>query len=214
SERLQRVAPVLLYPVFSLLIMYLLMTFVIDPAASAFDALLTAGLVALEARGHTVLGAVCGAMMATDMGGPINKAAYHFGTAAIASGSPDIMAAVMVGGMVPPCGIALCTLLFGNRFSAEERDQGLATFFMGVSFITEGALPFVLSDPVRVIVSCMAGSAVAGALSVVLGCTLMAPHGGVFVFPVVENPVSYICALALGSLVCAVSLGLLKRPRT
>ncbi|MBO7674817.1 MAG: diguanylate cyclase [Atopobiaceae bacterium] len=210
SERLQRVAPVLLYPVFSLLIMYLLMTFVIDPVASAFDAALTAALVALEAHGHVALGAVCGAMMATDMGGPINKAAYHFGTAAIASGSPDVMAAVMVGGMVPPCGIALCTLLFGNRFSVEERDQGLATFFMGVSFITEGALPFVLTDPVRVIASCMAGSAVAGALSVASGCELMAPHGGVFVFPVVENPVPYVCALAVGSLVCAVTLGLLK----
>ena len=214
SERLQRVAPVLLYPVFSLLIMYLLMTFVIDPAASAFDALLTAGLVALEARGHTVLGAVCGAMMATDMGGPINKAAYHFGTAAIASGSPDIMAAVMAGGMVPPCGIALCALLFRNKFSEEERDQGLATFFMGLSFITEGALPFLLTDPARVIVSCMMGSAVAGTLSECFGCALMAPHGGVFVFPVVDNPVAYAGALAVGSLVCAVTLGLLKRPRT
>jgi PTS system fructose-specific IIC component len=150
-------------------------------------------------------------MMATDMGGPINKAAYHFGTAAIASGSPDVMAAVMVGGMVPPCGIALCMLLYGNKFSTEERDQGLATFVMGLSFITEGALPFVLTDPLRVVASCMVGSAVAGGLSEYFGCTLMAPHGGVFVFPVVGNPAAYTGALALGTLACALVLGLLKK---
>ena len=213
SERLQRVAPVLIYPVFSLLIMYLLMTFVIDPVASAFDALLTSMLGALEAHGRVLLGAVCGAMMATDMGGPINKAAYHFGTAAIASGSPDVMAAVMVGGMVPPCGIALCMLLYGSKFNAEERDQGLATFVMGLSFITEGALPFVLADPLRVIASCMVGSAVAGGLSEYFGCTLLAPHGGVFVFPVVGNLAAYAGALAIGALVCALTLGLLKRQR-
>ncbi|MBR3224900.1 MAG: diguanylate cyclase [Atopobiaceae bacterium] len=211
GPHLQRVAPVLLYPVFSLLIMYLLMTYVIDPVASAFDALLTSLLVTLQKGNSVVLGTVCGAMMATDMGGPINKAAYHFGTAAIASGSPNIMASVMVGGMVPPCGIALCMLLFRNRFDEETRDQGAATLFMGLSFITEGALPFVLTDPLRVIPSCIVGSAVAGGLSEAFGCTLVAPHGGIFVFPVVGNPLMYLVALVAGSLVCAVMLGLLKR---
>ena len=211
GPRLQRVAPVLLYPVFSLLIMYLLMTYIIDPVASAFDAALTSMLAALQEGSGVVMGAVCGAMMATDMGGPINKAAYHFGVASIASGSPNIMASVMVGGMVPPCGIALCMLLFRNKFDEEARDQGAATLFMGLSFITEGALPFVLTDPLRVIPSCMVGSAVAGGLSEAFGCTLVAPHGGIFVIPVVGNPVLYLCALVAGSLACAVMLGLLKR---
>lgn len=212
GRRLQRVAPVLLYPVFSLLIMYLLMNFLIEPAATAFDGLLTTLLESSAQGSRIALGALAGAMMATDMGGPINKAAYHFGTAAITAGAPDVMAAVMVGGMVPPCGIAICMLLFRDRFSEAEADQGPATLFMGLSFITEGALPFVLTDPVRVIGSSMLGSAVAGALSELFGCTLMAPHGGVFVFPVVEHPVLYAVALALGALVAAVALGVLKHP--
>lgn len=207
---IRRMAPVLIYPVFSLLIMSLLMTFFITPVAVAFESLLTSMLISLEDKGHTVLGAVCGAMMATDMGGPINKAAYHFGVAAIANGSPDIMASVMVGGMVPPCGIALSMLLFKNRFSDAEHDQGVSTLFMGLAFITEGAIPFVLTDPVRVILSCMAGSALAGSLSSVFGCTLMAPHGGVFVFPVVDNAPLYCVALLAGSILCALVLGFIK----
>lgn len=209
----RRVAPVLIYPVFSLLMMYLLMRFVIDPAASAFDAWLTSLLNALEGGSRAVLGGVCGAMMATDLGGPINKAAYHFGTAAIEAGNPDIMASVMVGGMVPPCGIALCMLLFRNRFGEVERDQGAATLFMGLSFITEGAIPFAITDLARVIPACMAGSAVAGTLSEVFGCTLMAPHGGIFVLPVVGSPQLYVVALLAGSLVTAIVLGLLKRAK-
>lgn len=210
---IRRIAPVLLYPVFSLLIMYLLMMLLIDPAASAFDAWLTTLLHGIENGSHTVLGAVCGAMMATDMGGPINKAAYHFGTASIAAGSPDIMAAVMVGGMVPPCGIALSMLAFRRRFSDAERDQLAATLFMGLSFITEGAIPFVITDIIRVIPSCMVGSAVAGALSAGFGCTLVAPHGGIFVLPVIGNAPAFCVALLSGSIVTALALGLLKRKR-
>jgi PTS system fructose-specific IIC component len=210
SKGVQHVAPVLLYPVFSLLIMYLLMSVVIDPLASGFDAVLTSVLTSLEGGNRVVLGTACGAMMATDMGGPINKAAYHFGTAAIASGRPEIMASVMVGGMVPPCGLALCMLLFRKKFSVSERDRGPATMVMGLSFITEGAIPFLLTDPFRVIPSCMLGSGVAGALSMAFGCTLMAPHGGIFVFPVVGNAGMYLLALGLGSIATAVVLGLLK----
>jgi fructose-specific phosphotransferase system IIC component len=210
SKGVQHVAPVLLYPVFSLLIMYLLMSVVIDPLASGFDAVLTSVLTSLEGGNRVVLGTACGAMMATDMGGPINKAAYHFGTAAIASGKPEIMASVMVGGMVPPCGLALCMLLFRKKFSVSERDRGPATMVMGLSFITEGAIPFLLTDPFRVIPSCMLGSGVAGALSMAFGCTLMAPHGGIFVFPVVGNAGMYLLALGLGSIATAVVLGLLK----
>lgn len=209
---IRRVAPVLLYPVFSLLIMYLLMTFVIEPFAAAFDALLVSMLGALERTSHIALGFVSGVMMATDMGGPINKAAYHFGTASIGQGSPDVMASVMVGGMVPPCGIALAMWLFRDRFYEEERNQAAATLFMGLSFITEGALPFVLTDPLRVIPACMLGSGVAGALSQIFGCTLMAPHGGIFVVPVVSEAPLYLVALALGSLVTAGMLELLKKP--
>lgn len=211
AKSLQHVAPVLIYPVFSLLIMYLLMAFVIDPVATAFDAWLTSILETLSSGSRVLLGAACGAFMATDMGGPINKAAYHFGTASIASGSYDIMASVMVGGMVPPCGIALSMILFRNKFTDAERDQIAPTLFMGLSFITEGAIPFLLTDILRVIPSCMLGSAVAGGLSMLMGCTLMAPHGGIFVFPVVGNPGLYLASLIAGSLVTAVVLGLLKK---
>lgn len=214
SPALQRAAPIIIYPIFSLLIMYALVVLVVDPLATSFDAWLTSILETLMPGNHVVLGAASAAMMATDMGGPINKAAYHFGTAAITSGRPDIMAAVMVGGMVPPCGVALSCLIFRDCFSEAERDQALPTLLMGISFITEGAIPYALTDLARVIPSCMLGSAVAGALSEVFGCTLMAPHGGIFVFPVVGGAVLYVIALAVGSLVCAGTLGLLKRQRT
>jgi PTS system fructose-specific IIC component len=161
---------------------------------------------------RAVLGGICAAMMATDMGGPINKAAYHFGTAAIAAGSPDIMAAVMVGGMVPPCGIAISMLIFRDKFTEIEHELTPSTFFLGLAFVTEGALPFLLTDILRVIPACMVGSGIAGVFSMTFGCTLMAPHGGIFVFPVVGQPILYLVALALGSLVTAVVLGLLKRP--
>ena len=158
-----------------------------------------------------LLGAVLGGMMSIDFGGPFNKAAYVFGTAAIASGQIDIMAAVMIGGMTPPCAIALATLLFKDKFTKEERDAGPTNFIMGLAFITEGAIPFAASDPLRVLPSCIVGSAVAGAISMAFDCTLMAPHGGIFVFPVVGNAVMYLVALVVGTVISAVLLGLLKK---
>ena len=150
--------------------------------------------------------------MAIDMGGPFNKAAYVFGTAMLADGQYDIMAAVMIGGMVPPIGIALASTFFKNRFTQSERNAGLTNYIMGLCFITEGAIPFAASDPARVIPACVAGSAVAGALSMTFGATLRAPHGGIFVFPVVGNPIMYLVALVVGSLVSMALLALLKKP--
>ena len=158
-----------------------------------------------------ILGIILGAMMAIDMGGPFNKAAYVFGTAAIAAGNYDIMAAVMIGGMTPPCAIALATLLFKKKFTKEERESGPTNFIMGLAFITEGAIPFAASDPLHVLPACIVGSGVAGALSMLFGCTLMAPHGGIFVFPVVGNPAGYVAALVVGTLVSTGLLGILKK---
>ena len=158
-----------------------------------------------------ILGLVLGGMMAIDMGGPFNKAAYVFGTAAIAAGNYDIMAAVMVGGMTPPCAIALASLLFKDKFTKEEREAGPTNFIMGLAFITEGAIPFAASDPLHVIPACVIGSGLAGALSMAFNCTLMAPHGGIFVFPVVGNPLMYLVALAVGTVVGALMLGVLKK---
>ena len=158
-----------------------------------------------------LLGAVLGGMMSIDMGGPFNKAAYVFGTASIAAGNYDIMAAVMIGGMVPPCAIALATLLFKDKFTKEERNAGPTNFIMGLAFITEGAIPFAAADPIHVLPACIIGSAAAGALSMAFQCTLMAPHGGIFVFPVVGNPLMYLLALVVGTVVSAILLGVLKK---
>ncbi len=158
-----------------------------------------------------ILGLILGAMMAIDMGGPFNKAAYVFGTASIAAGNYDIMAAVMIGGMTPPCAIALATLLFKNKFTREQREAGPTNFIMGLAFITEGAIPFAASDPLHVIPACMIGSGAAGALSMLFNCTLMAPHGGIFVFPVVGNAVMYLVALVAGTIVSAGLLGVFKK---
>ena len=168
-------------------------------------------LTGMGSSSKVILGIVLGGMMAIDMGGPFNKAAYVFGTAAIAAGNYDIMAAVMIGGMTPPSAIALATLLFKDKFTKEERDAGPTNFIMGLAFITEGAIPFAASDPLRVLPSCIIGSAVAGAISMAFDCTLMAPHGGIFVFPVVGNAVMYLVALVVGTVISAVLLGLLKK---
>ena len=160
-----------------------------------------------------LLGIIVAGMMAIDMGGPFNKAAYVFGTASIAAGNYDIMAAVMIGGMVPPCAIALATLLFKNKFTKEERESGPTNFIMGLAFITEGAIPFAASDPLHVIPACIVGSGAAGALSMAFKCTLMAPHGGIFVFPVVGNAVMYLLALIVGTVVSALLLGVLKKKK-
>ena len=154
---------------------------------------------------------ILGGMMAIDMGGPFNKAAYVFGTAAIAAGNYDIMASVMIGGMTPPCAIALATMLFKNKFTREEREAGPTNFIMGLAFITEGAIPYAASDPIHVLPACIAGSAAAGAMSMLFGCTLMAPHGGIFVFPVVGNSLMYLVSLLAGTAVSTVLLGVLKK---
>lgn len=182
------IKPVLLYPVIGILGIGIVMTFVIEPFVGIINISLNQALDSMSGTSSIILGLVLGGMMAIDMGGPFNKAAYVFGTASITSGHYDIMAAVMMGGMIPPCGIALSTLLFRNKYTIEERKTGPTNFVMGLSFITEGAIPFAASDPLRVLPACIIGSALGGALSMAFGCTLMAPHGGIFVFPVVGNP--------------------------
>lgn len=208
---IEKLAPVLLYPFFGILIIGLVMTFLIEPPIGALNTALNNGLTGMGGSSKLLLGGVVAGMMAIDMGGPFNKAAYVFGTASIVAGNYDIMAAVMIGGMVPPCAIALSTLLFRNKFTKEERESGPTNFIMGLAFITEGAIPFAASDPLRVLPSCIIGSGLAGALSMLFGCTLMAPHGGIFVFPVVENPIMYFASLVVGTVAAAVILGLLKK---
>ena len=203
--------PVLLYPLFGILLVGVIMTYVVEPPVGALNTMINNGLSGMNGASSILLGALVAGMMAVDMGGPVNKAAYVFGTASIAAGNYNIMAAVMIGGMVPPIAIALATLFFKNRFTAEERKAGPTNFIMGLSFITEGAIPFAASDPLRVIPACVVGSAVAGALSMAFGCTLMAPHGGIFVFLVVEHGLMYFVSLLAGSAVSCALLGLLKK---
>lgn len=203
--------PVLLYPLLGIFLVGVIMTYCVEPPIGALNTLINNGLTQLNGASAILLGALLGGMMSVDMGGPVNKAAYVFGTASIAAANYNIMAAVMVGGMVPPIAIALATLFFKNKFTQEERKAGPTNFIMGLSFITEGAIPFAASDPLRVIPSCVVGSAVAGALSMAFGCTLMAPHGGIFVFPTVTNALMYLVALAVGSVIGCVLLGVLKK---
>lgn len=213
-EAIEKLAPVLIYPVVGILIMGLAMNFVVEPVMGGINTGLNNFLSGMGDSSRVVLGLILGGMMAIDMGGPFNKAAYVFGTAAIAAGNYDIMAAVMIGGMTSPCAIALATLLFKNKFTKEERDAGPTNFIMGLAFITEGAIPFAASDPLHVLPSCIIGSALAGALSMAFHCTLMAPHGGIFVFPVVGNAVMYLVALVAGTVVSALLLGVLKKKVT
>ena len=203
--------PVLLIPLFGMLIVGVAMVYVIEPLVGWLNTAINNGLSNLSGVNMVILGALVAGMMAVDMGGPVNKAAYVFGTASIAAGNYGIMAAVMIGGMVPPIAIAIATLLFKNKFTTEERKAGPTNFIMGLSFITEGAIPFAASDPLHVIPACVVGSAVAGALSAVFKCTLMAPHGGIFVFPVVGNAVMYLVSLVVGSIISALLLGVLKK---
>ncbi|SFA83201.1 PTS fructose transporter subunit IIABC [Clostridium frigidicarnis] len=210
-DSLEGLKPVLLYPFFGILIIGALIVFVINPPVAALNNGITNTLNGMGESSKILLGAVLGGMMAIDMGGPINKAAYVFGTASLANGQFEFMAAVMIGGMVPPLAIALCTTFFKNRFTKRERQSGLTNYIMGLSFITEGAIPFAAADPLRVIPACVVGSAVAGALSMAFGCALRAPHGGIFVLPVITNPLGYFGALVIGSLVGMIVLGLLKK---
>lgn len=210
-QAIEKIAPVLIYPVVGILIMGIFMTFAVEPVMGGINTALNNGLKAMGGSSKILLGMILGGMMAIDMGGPFNKAAYVFGTAGIAAGNYDIMAAVMIGGMVPPCAIALASLLFKNKFTKEERESGPTNFIMGLAFITEGAIPFAAADPVHVLPACIVGSGLAGALSMAFGCTLMAPHGGIFVVPVMENAVMYLAALVIGTVVSAVLLGVLKK---
>lgn len=213
-QAIEKIAPVLLYPVVGILLMGLIMNFLIEPPVGALNTALNTALTNMSGSSRILLGIIVAGMMAIDMGGPFNKAAYVFGTASIAAGNYHIMAAVMIGGMVPPCAIALSTLLFKNKYTKEERESGPVNFIMGLAFITEGAIPFAATDPIRILPSCMVGSAVAGALSMTFGCTLMAPHGGIFVFPVVEHALMYLVALVIGTVVGAVLMGVLKKKVT
>ena len=210
-ESLEKLAPVLFYPVFGILIMGAGMNFVVEPVMGAINTALNSGLASMSGTSKVLLGFILGAMMSVDMGGPFNKAAYVFGTASIAAGNYDIMAAVMIGGMVPPCAIALATILFKDKFTKEERQSGPVNFIMGLAFITEGAIPYAASDPLHVLPACIIGAGVSGALSEVFNCTLMAPHGGIFVFPVVGNALMYLVALVIGTAVATVLLGLFKK---
>ena len=208
---LEKIAPVLIYPVVGILVMGLFMMFIVEPIMGGINTGLNNALTGMGSSSKVVLGLVLGGMMAIDMGGPFNKAAYVFGTAAIAAGNYDIMAAVMIGGMTPPCAIALATILFKDKFTKEERESGPTNFIMGLAFISEGAIPYAAADPLHVLPSCIAGSAIAGGISMFFGCTLMAPHGGIFVFPVVGNALMYLFALVVGTAVSTVLLGLLKK---
>ena len=204
------IRPMLIYPLGGMLVMGIVMC-AINPIMGLINETIAAWLNTMGGTSKILLGAVCGGMMSIDMGGPFNKAAYVFGTAALSSGTYDVMAAVMVGGMVPPIAIALSTTFCPKKWTSEERKNGFVNYIMGLCFISEGAIPFAAADPLRVLPSCVIGSAVSGALSMLFGCTLRAPHGGIFVFPVVGNAPLYVVALVIGSVVGAVLLSLLKK---
>lgn len=210
-ESLDGMKPVLLYPLLGIFLVGVIMQFVVEPPIGALNTAINNGLNGLNGASAVVLGILLGGMMSVDMGGPVNKAAYVFGTASIAAGNYNIMAAVMIGGMVPPIAIALATIFFKNKFTAEERKAGPTNFIMGLSFITEGAIPFAASDPLHVLPACVVGSAVAGGLSMAFGCTLMAPHGGIFVVPTIGNLLMYLVALVIGAFIACGLLGLLKK---
>ena len=206
------IKPVFIYPLFGTLLIGLFML-VINPVMGVINTAVSNGLSSLGDTSKLLLSIVLAGMMAIDMGGPFNKAAYVFGTAAIADGNTWIMAAVMIGGMVPPIAIALATTLFKNRWTKSELESGPVNYLMGLCFITEGAIPYAASDPLRVIPSCIVGSAVAGAVTALFGCTCPAPHGGIFTFAVVGNPLGYIAALVIGSVAGALMLALLKKKK-
>ncbi len=211
-ESLEGVKPVLIYPLLGILIIGILMQMIITPPVASINEWLLSTLASMDTSSRVMVGLIMGGMMAIDMGGPINKAAYVTGTGLLAGGEYGVMAAVMAGGMVPPLAIALCTTFFGNRFSESDRKTSLTNFIMGISFITEGAIPFAAADPLRVIPSVAAGAATAGALSMAFDCTLRAPHGGIFVVPTIGNPAMYLVAIAIGAVVGCIIMAVLKKP--
>ncbi len=213
-DSLEGIKPVLLYPLLGILAIGIVM-FTVNPIFAAINTGMTNVLESMGTTNLVLLGAIVGGMMSIDMGGPFNKAAYVFGTAMLAAGTDSgkvIMAAVMVGGMVPPIVIALSTLIFKNRWTENDRKAGVVNWIMGLSFISEGAIPYAAADPGRVLPSCIIGSAVAGAMSAAFGCTSPAPHGGFWVIPIIGNPVMYFVALAVGSIVGCLILSFLKKP--
>ena len=209
-QALEGTKPVLFYPVLGVLFIGLAITFVINPPVSALNHWLMDSLQSMGTTSRLLLGLIFGAMMSVDMGGPVNKAAYVIGTGALATGEYGIMAAVMAGGMVPPLAIALCTTFFPSRFTEAERKSGITNYIMGLSFITEGAIPFAAADPVRVLPACIIGAGTAGALSMFFECTLRAPHGGIFVVPTIGNPLLYLASIAIGSVIACLILALVK----
>ena len=209
-QALEGTKPVLFYPVLGVLFIGIAITFIINPPVSALNEWLMNSLQTMGTTSRVLLGLVFGAMMSVDMGGPVNKAAYVIGTGALATGEYGIMAAVMAGGMVPPLAIALCTTFFPSRFTEAERKSGITNYIMGLSFITEGAIPFAAADPIRVLPSCIIGAGTAGALSMFFECTLRAPHGGIFVVPTIGNPLLYLASIAIGSVVACIILAILK----
>lgn len=211
-EALEGTKPVLFYPVLGVLFIGLAITFIINPPVSALNEWLMNSLNSMGTTSRVLLGLIFGAMMSVDMGGPVNKAAYVIGTGALATGEYGIMAAVMAGGMVPPLAIALCTTFFPSRFTEAERKSGITNYIMGLSFITEGAIPFAAADPVRVLPSCIIGAGTAGALSMFFECTLRAPHGGIFVVPTIGNPLLYLASIAIGAVVACLILAIAKKP--
>ena len=211
-QALEGLKPTLLYPVLGIGLIGVIMQFIINPPCAFVNTWLTDTLLNMGTTSAVLVGIILASMMAIDMGGPFNKAAYVVGIAGLEAGNLSLMAAVMIGGMVPPLAIALCTTFFKDRFTEKERQSGIVNYVMGLSFITEGAIPFAASDPARVIPSCVVGSAVAGAISMFFGCTLNAPHGGIFVLPVIGQPLWYFVALVIGSIVGAIMLGFLKKP--
>lgn len=211
-DSLEGTKPVLFYPVLGILFIGIAITFIINPPVSALNNWLMESLQTMGTSSRVLLGLIFGAMMSVDMGGPVNKAAYVIGTGALATGEYGIMASVMAGGMVPPLAIALCTTLFPNRFSEAERKSGPTNYIMGLSFITEGAIPFAAADPIRVLPSCIIGAGTAGALSMFFECTLRAPHGGIFVVPTIGNPLMYLVSIAIGAVIGCALLAILKNP--
>ena len=211
-QALEGLKPTLLYPLLGIALIGAAITFIINPPVAFVNGWLTNTLLNMGTGSAVFVGILLAAMMAVDMGGPFNKAAYVVGIAALEAGNLNLMAAVMIGGMVPPLAIALCTTFFKNRFTQKERESGIVNYVMGLSFITEGAIPFAASDPAKVIPACVIGSGVAGALAMFFGCTLNAPHGGIFVLPVIGNPLMFFVSLAVGSIVGAIILGFLKKP--
>lgn len=212
---LEGLKPILIYPVVGLVAVSAFMC-AVNPFMGMLNNALINGLNSMGGSSALLLGALVAGMMAIDMGGPFNKAAYVFGTASIAmaeGGFSPVMASVMAGGMVPPIAIALSTIFFKNRYTADERKSSPVNFIMGLSFITEGAIPFAASDPLHVLPACIVGSAAAGALSMAFGCASPAPHGGLFVFPVMHNPLGYAAAVIIGSVVGMFLLGLLKKKK-